>query len=52
MFITEMFIFQSKANLDEKTFLLKLHIFKPQKLDKMLVWFMFGNENSTFHSGL
>ena len=51
MFKTEMLIYHSKANLDEKIlFGSILHLTNPE-IRKMLVKGMFGNRNSTFHSG-
>ena len=48
---TEMFIYQSKANLDEKICSEKSHIFETQQLEKCLQGVFMGIENSTFHSG-
>ena len=51
-FKTEMLIYQSEANLDEKTPFGNIpHLIDPE-VRKMLVQGMFGNKNSTFHSGL
>ena len=51
IFKTKMFIYQSKANLDEKTLFGKnIHHLDPE-LRKMLVRCILGNEDSTFHSG-
>ena len=51
IFKTEMFIYQPKVNLDEKIlFGCILHLTDPE-IRQMLVKGMFGNKNSTFHSG-
>ena len=50
IFKTEMFINQSKVNLDEKILLPNIpHIINPE-IRKQLVKGIFGNKNSTFHS--
>ena len=51
IFETEMFIYQSKVNLDEKIlFGSTPHLTDPE-IRKMLVKGMFANKNSTFHAG-
>ena len=46
-----MLIYQSKANLDEKILFGKItHHLNPE-IRKMLVRSMFGNKDSSFHSG-
>ena len=50
IFKTEIFICQSKVNLDKKMFGSIPHLTDPE-IRKMLVKGMFGNKNSTFHSG-
>ena len=51
IFKTEMFIYQSKVNLDEKISFGSIpHIAHPE-IRKMLVKGMFWNKNSTFHFG-
>ena len=52
IFITEMFIYQSKVNLDEKTLFGSISHLTDPEIRKKLVKGMFGNKNSTFHSGL
>ena len=47
IFKSEILIYQSKANLDEKICLVKLLIIYTQKLAH---YSMFWNEDSTFHS--
>ena len=51
IFKTEMVINQSKANLDEKILFGKITHHLDPEIRKMQVRGMFGNENSTFHSG-
>ena len=52
IFKIEMLICQSKANLHMKTLFDNIpHLVDPE-IRKMLVKSMFGNKNSTFHSGL
>ena len=48
---TEMLIYQSKANLDEKILFGKITRHLNVDIRKMLVKDMFGNENYTFRSG-
>ena len=48
---TEMFIYQSKVNLDEKTLLGSIPHLADPEIRKMPVKGMFGNKNSSFHSG-
>ena len=51
IFKTEMLIYQSKDNLDEKILFGSIpHLIDPETR-KMLVKGMFGNKISTFHSG-
>ena len=51
IFKTEMLIYQSKVNLDEKTLFGNTpHLIDPE-IRKMLVKGTFGNKYSTFHSG-
>ena len=52
IFKTEMFIYQSIVNLDEKILFGSIHHLTDPEIRKMLVKGMFGNNNSTFHSGL
>ena len=51
IFKTDMLIFQSKANLDEKILFGKITHHLDPAIRKMLVKSKFGNEKSTFHSG-
>ena len=51
IFENKILIFQSKANLDEKTLLGKITHHLHPEIWKMLVRGTFGDENSTFHSG-
>ena len=46
-----MFIFQSKVNLDEKILFGSIPHLTDIEIRKKLVKDMFGNKNSTFHSG-
>ena len=48
---TEMFIYQSKINLDEKILFGSIPHLTDPEIRKMLVKGMFGNKNSTFYSG-
>ena len=50
IFKTEMLIYQSKANLDEKILFFKIAHQLDSEIKKTLVSCMFGNKNSTFHS--
>ena len=51
IFKTEMFIYQSKVNLGEKNLFGSIPHLTDPEIRKMLVKGMFGNKNSTFHSG-
>ena len=51
IFKTEMFIYQSKVNLDEEISFGSIPHLTDPEIRKMLVKGMFGNRNSTFHSG-
>ena len=52
IFKNEMLIDQSQANLDEKILLgIIIHHLDPE-IRRMLVRGMFGNKDSSFHSGL
>ena len=51
IFKTEMLIYQSKANLDEKILFGKITHHLDPEIRKMLVNGKFGNEDSTFQSG-
>ena len=51
IFKTEMFIYQSKVNLDEKILFGSIPHLTDPKIRKMLLKGMFGNKNSIFHSG-
>ena len=51
VFKTKILIYQSKANLDEKILFGETTHHLDPEIRKMLVRGMFGNENSTFHSG-
>ena len=51
IFKTEMFIYQSKVNLDEKISFGSIPRLTDPAIRKKLVKGMFGNQNSTFHSG-
>ena len=51
IFKTEMFICQSKVNLDENILFGSLHHFTVPEIRKMLVRGMYWNKDSTFHSG-
>ena len=48
-FKIKMFLFQSKANLDEKIFSGKITHHLDAEIRKKLVRGKFGNENSIFH---
>ena len=50
IFKTEMLIYQSQANLDEKIVFGKITRYLDPEIGKMLERGMFGNGNSTFHS--
>ena len=50
IFKTEMLIYQSKADLDEKVLFGSIAHFIDPEIRKMLVQCILGNENSTFHS--
>ena len=49
IFKTEIFICQSKVNLDEKILFGTIPHLTDPEIRKMLVKSMFGNKNSTFH---
>ena len=51
IFKTKLFIYHSKANLDEKILFGEITHHFDQEIRKMLVNGKFGNEDSTFHSG-
>ena len=51
LFKTEMLIYQSKVNLDEKILFDKFTHHVDPEVGKMLVRGMLGQKNSTFHSG-
>ena len=51
IFKTEMFIHQSKINLDENILFGSIPHLTDPEIRKMLVKDMFGNKNSTFLSG-
>ena len=51
IFKTEMFIYQSKVNLDEKILFSSIPHLTGPEIRKMLVKVMSGNKNSTFYSG-
>ena len=51
IFKTEMFIYQSKVNLGEKNLFGSIPHLTDPEIRKMLIKGMFGNKNSTFHSG-
>ena len=51
IFKTEMIIYQSKANLDEKILFGKIIYLLDPESRKMLVRNMSGNDDSTFHFG-
>ena len=51
IFKFEMIIGQSKVNLDEKILFGSIPHLTDPEIRKMLVKGMFGNKNSTFHSG-
>ena len=51
IFKTEMFIYQSKVNLDEKILFGSIPHLTDQEIRKKLAKGMFGNKISTFHSG-
>ena len=51
IFKNELFIYQSKVNLDEKILFGSIPHLTDPEIRKMLVKGMFGNKNSTFHSG-
>ena len=51
IFKTEIFIYQSKINLDEKILFVSIPHLTDPEIRKMLLTGMFGNNNSTFHSG-
>ena len=48
---TEMLIYQSKANLDEKILFGRITHHLDPEIREMLVNGNFGSEDSTFHSG-
>ena len=48
---TEMLVCQSKANLEEKILFSNITRHLDSGIRKMLVRGMFGNKDSTFHSG-
>ena len=51
IFKTEMFIYQSKVNLDEKNLFGNIPHLTDPEIRKILLKGMFGNKNSTLHSG-
>ena len=51
IFKTEMLIYQSKDNLDEKILFGKITHHLVSGIRKVLVRGIFGKEDSTFHSG-
>ena len=51
IFRTEVLIFQSKANLDERILFGKITHHLDSDIKKLMVQGMFWNKNSTFHSG-
>ena len=51
IFKTKMLIYQSKAKLDENTMFGNITHHLNQEIRKMLVRGMFGNNDSSFHSG-
>ena len=51
IFKIEMFIHQSKVNLDERILFGSIPRLIDPEIRKMLVEGMVGNKNSTFHSG-
>ena len=51
IFKTEMFIYQSKVNLDEKILFGSIPHLTTIEMRKMLERGMFGNNSSKFHSG-
>ena len=51
IFKTEMFIYQSKVNLNEKILFVSIPHLTDPEIRKMPVKGIFGNNNSTFHSG-
>ena len=51
IFKTEMLMYQSKANLDEKILFGNITNHSDPEIRKMLVRGMFGNQDSSFHSG-
>ena len=51
IFKIEMFIYQPKVNLDEKILFGSIPHLTDPEIRKMLAKGMFGNKNSTFHSG-
>ena len=48
---TKLLSYQSKANLDEKILFLEVTHYPDPEIRKMPVRGMFGNIDSTFHSG-
>ena len=50
IFKTEMLIYQSKANLDEKTLLAIITNQLDPEIGKMPIRYMFGNKDSRFES--
>ena len=48
---TEMFIYQSTVNLDEKILFGRIPHLTDPEIRKMMVMGMFGNKSSTFHCG-
>ena len=51
IFKTEMFIYHSKVNLDEKISFGSIPYLTDPEIRKMLVKGMFGNKSSSFHYG-
>ena len=51
IFKTEMFIYQSNVNFDEKFFLSNTSHLIDLEIRKMLERGLYGNQDSTFHAG-
>ena len=51
IFKTEMLMYQSKANLDVKILFGNITRYLDPEIRKMLIRGMFGNKDSSFHSG-
>ena len=52
IFKTELLLYQLKANLDEKILFDKIILHLDPEIGRRLVRGMFGNKDSSFHSGL